>query len=88
MAVLVAKSECEFKHPSKIKNGRHKQRSGQHTLARKKYTKKENVFQIIIIKVLFLLVNTYVFVLICLWPVSVFDTLRVNTLKILIRKCF
>jgi hypothetical protein len=92
VAVFAAQSEFEFRHPSKIINGRHKQRSGQHTLAREKIYKKRNypsyVFQIIIIKALFLLVNTYVFVLICLWPVSVFDTLQVNTLKIVIKKCF
>ncbi len=34
-------SEFEFRHPSKIINGRHKQRSGQHVLARQKNIKKK-----------------------------------------------
>jgi hypothetical protein len=33
-------SEFEFRHPSKIINGRHKQRSGQQTLARQKHIQK------------------------------------------------
>ncbi len=33
-------SEFAFRHPSKIINGRHKQRSGQHTLARQKIYEK------------------------------------------------
>ncbi len=35
-------SEFEFRHPSKIINGRHKQRSGQHTIARKKDIQKSS----------------------------------------------
>jgi hypothetical protein len=36
-------SKFEFRHPSNIKNGRHKKRSGQHTLARKKIYEKNKI---------------------------------------------
>ena len=47
-------SEFEFRHLSKIKNGRHKQRSGQHTLAAKKFTIQKNYDCILRISVTFL----------------------------------
>ena len=42
----MAKSGFESRHPSKIINGRHKRRSGRHTLARQKNIQKKDIFSL------------------------------------------